>query len=157
MEFYCFLLLSVETFKIFITKVLKDSMFRVYKHGSDLIEVVFSNRKTYYCKILWHYVLFFQDIVTWNMLLGWISKSYSLICSQYYVTSCISFSLVFKTASKKLVSYLINESYLKHNIFCLNNKPFCIPCYNAFQELEWTVMSGIILYIRSFRISRNRD
>lgn len=131
MEFYCFWLLSVETFKTVTSKVLKNSMFGVCKHGSYLIEVVFHNCKMFYCKILWHYVLFFEDIVRWNMLLGWISKSYSLLCSQYCVASCISFSLVFKIASKKLVSYLINESYLKPSILCLNNKPFFIPCISG--------------------------
>jgi hypothetical protein len=49
-----------------------------------------------------------------------------------------SLILVFKIASKKLVNYLIKESYLKPIILCLNNNLFCLLCYNAFQELEWT-------------------
>jgi hypothetical protein len=49
-----FFIIFVKTSKIFIIKVLKDSMFGVYKHGSDLIEAVFSNYeyKMYYHKIL---------------------------------------------------------------------------------------------------------
>jgi hypothetical protein len=69
-------------------------------------------------------------------------------------------SLVFKIASKMLVKYLMKESYLKPIILCLNNNSFCILCYNAFQELEWTCYeqnSAKYLKVLELVGIRNRD